>query len=45
MDFGPARAFDEQDLINAIATEDAEREPEKDKTKSWIKRVQYMVFG
>lgn len=45
MDFGPARAFDEQDLINAIAAEDAERDPEKHKRQTWIKRVLYMVFG
>ncbi|CAI7602855.1 unnamed protein product [Penicillium glandicola] len=46
MDFGPARAFDEQDLINAIATEDAERDTEKKSKKEiWTKRVQYMVFG
>ncbi|KAJ5394594.1 uncharacterized protein N7487_012235 [Penicillium crustosum] len=45
MDFGPARAFDEQDLINAIAAEDAERDPEKNKRQTWTKRVLYMVFG
>lgn len=45
MDFGPARAFDEQDLINAIATEDAERDPEKNKRETWTKRVLYMVLG
>jgi amino acid transporter len=45
MDFSPARAFDEQDVINAIATEDSQQEPEKDETKTWIKRAMYMVFG
>ena len=45
MDFGPARAFDEQDLINAIAAEDAERNPENNKQKTWRKRAQYAVFG
>jgi hypothetical protein len=42
MDFGPARASDEQDLSNALATENLEREPEKNESKTWIKRVQYM---
>ncbi|KAJ6011795.1 hypothetical protein N7522_002150 [Penicillium canescens] len=45
MDFGPARKFDEQDIINAIATEDADRNTEKSKQTTWIKRAQYMVFG
>lgn len=45
MDFSPARAFDEQDVINAIATEDSQQEPEKNETKTWIKRAMYMVFG
>ena len=45
MDFGHARAFDEQDLINAIVAEDAERDPEKTKWKTWGKRAQYMIFG
>ncbi|KAJ6030817.1 hypothetical protein N7460_011083 [Penicillium canescens] len=45
MDFGPAREFDEQDIINAIATEDADRNTEKSKQTTWIKRAQYMVFG
>jgi amino acid transporter len=44
MDFSPARAFDEQDLINAVATENTQ-EPEQIENKRWIKRVQYMVFG
>ncbi|KAJ6100227.1 hypothetical protein N7467_001762 [Penicillium canescens] len=45
MDFGPAREFDEQDIINAIATEDADRNTEKSKQTTWIKRARYMVFG
>ncbi|KAJ5962952.1 hypothetical protein N7501_007893 [Penicillium viridicatum] len=46
MDFGPARAFDEQDLINAIAAEDVERDSEKkNKRQTWKKRVLYMVLG
>ncbi|KAJ5501057.1 hypothetical protein N7527_012178 [Penicillium freii] len=46
MDFGPARAFDEQDLINAIAAEDAEGDSEKkNKRQTWTKRVLYMVLG
>lgn len=45
MDFGPAKAFDEQDLINAITAEDTGRDSEKSKHKTWRKRAQYMVFG
>lgn len=45
MDFGPARAFDDQDLINAIAAEDAERDPGKTRQKTWRKRAKYMIFG
>jgi amino acid transporter len=45
MDFGPARAFDEQDLVNAIATESSDQKPEKNEAKTWIKRIQYMVLG
>lgn len=46
MDFGPARAFDEQDLINAIVAEDVERDSEKkNKRQTWKKRVLYMVLG
>jgi amino acid transporter len=45
MDFGPAQEFDEQDIINAIASQDSERNTEKSKQTTWIKRAQYMVFG
>jgi hypothetical protein len=45
MDFSAAREFDDQDLVHSIATEDAERNNEKNKHATWIKRAQYMVFG
>ncbi|OQD81617.1 hypothetical protein PENANT_c026G10140 [Penicillium antarcticum] len=45
MDFGAAREFDDQDMIDAITTEDAERSPEKSKQTTWTKRAQYMIFG
>jgi hypothetical protein len=45
MDFSAAREFDDQDLIHSIATEDAERNNEKNKQTTWIKRAQYMIFG
>ncbi|CAG8077049.1 unnamed protein product [Penicillium salamii] len=45
MDFGPARPFDEQDLINAIASENMPQDPEGNDKQRWFKRAQYMIFG
>ncbi|KAJ5753399.1 uncharacterized protein N7511_007552 [Penicillium nucicola] len=45
MDFSAAREFDDQDVINNIASEDADRDPEKIRQTTWIKRARYMVFG
>lgn len=45
MDFGPAKAFDEQDVINAIATESTPPSLEGADKRRWFKRAQYMVFG
>ncbi|CAG8284879.1 unnamed protein product [Penicillium olsonii] len=45
MDFGTAKAFDEQDVINAIASESMPQDLETTGKQRWYKRVQYMVFG
>ena len=45
MEFGTAKAFDEQDVINAIASESMPQDLETTGKQRWYKRVQYMVFG